>query len=320
MSSLLSNPLATPLQLATSPSQSDGIPQDLEASLRLAGCSLIQSAGILLRLPQTTIATAIVLFQRFYLLSSMREHPIRPAVSAVLFLSAKLTEQIRKPRDIINVLAYIISVPTPCPISPPAPASSEGADTTTPAAATVIDPELYYVPESTYFAQRTLLLNLETQILKSISFQTHVSLPYTLAINYLQALDALAANPEIVKLTFGYLTDALSSPSLLYLTHQPNALATAAIYLAARECGAKMPDTSVVPGGGGEGGWWEVFDVEREELGFLVVCMKAVGEWVGGEVTKWKGGWGALLAVAEEDGSAEGVERELARRRREETM
>ena len=76
-----------------------------------------------------------------------------------------------------------------------------------------------------------------------------------------------------------------------------------------------MPDTSVVPGGGADGGWWEVFDVEREELGFLVVCLNAVGEWVVAEVSKWRGKWGALLEVSEEDGSAEGIERELERRR-----
>ncbi|KAF8473480.1 cyclin-like protein [Kalaharituber pfeilii] len=310
MGSLLANPLATPLQLAVSPSQSDGVPQDLEASLRFAGCALIQSAGILLRLPQTTIATAIVLFQRFYLICSMREHPIRSTASAALFLSSKLTEQPRKPRDILNVLKYILTVPTPCPISPPSPSDSDPAQKS--------DPESYYVPESTYFAHRTLLLNLETHILRAIAFQTHVSLPYTLAINYLQALDALKSNRRIVKVTFGYLTDALLSPSLLYVTHQPNALAVAAIYLAARDCGVKMPDASVVPGGGGEGGWWEVFDVEREELGFLVVCLKAVGDWVVHEVEKWRGSWGALLAVNEEDGSAEGVERELESRRRAE--
>ncbi|KAM3064920.1 hypothetical protein ACMFMF_011536 [Clarireedia jacksonii] len=53
---------------------------------------------------------------------------------------------------------------------------------------------------------------------------------------------------------------------MLYLTHQPCALAVAAIYLAAREEEAKMPENE----------WWEVFDVEREELGFLVVGMRSV--------------------------------------------
>jgi len=55
---------------------------------------------------------------------------------------------------------------------------------------------------------------------------------------------------------------------MLYLTHQPNALAVAAIYSASRDAqiGAKAPDCA----------WWEVFDVDREELGFLVVGMRSL--------------------------------------------
>lgn len=51
-----------------------------------------------------------------------------------------------------------------------------------------------------------------------------------------------------------------------YLTHQPCALATAAIYLAARERGVRLP----------ESGWREAFDCEREELGVLVVGMQSL--------------------------------------------
>lgn len=62
----LSNLLATPEQLSSSSSQLDGIPVNLEHSLRYAGVLLTQAAGILLRLPQEIIAHAIVIFQRFY--------------------------------------------------------------------------------------------------------------------------------------------------------------------------------------------------------------------------------------------------------------
>ncbi len=62
----LSNPLATVEQLSSSSSQLDGVPADLESSLRFAGAQLTQAAGILLRLPQEIIAQAIVLFYRFY--------------------------------------------------------------------------------------------------------------------------------------------------------------------------------------------------------------------------------------------------------------
>lgn len=56
---------------------------------------------------------------------------------------------------------------------------------------------------------------------------------------------------------------------MLYLTHQPNALAVASIYLAAREEGVSLPSVE----------WWEVFDVEREELGFLVVAFLSIEGW-----------------------------------------
>ena len=62
----LSNPLTTIEQLSNSSSQLDGVPSDLENSVRFAGAQLTQAAGILLRLPQEIIAQAIVIFTRFY--------------------------------------------------------------------------------------------------------------------------------------------------------------------------------------------------------------------------------------------------------------
>jgi hypothetical protein len=62
----LANPLATVAQLETSGSRLDGIPPDLEDSIRFAGARLTQAAGILLRLPQEVIAQAIVVFLRFW--------------------------------------------------------------------------------------------------------------------------------------------------------------------------------------------------------------------------------------------------------------
>jgi hypothetical protein len=63
----LANPLVTVDQLENSVLQEDGIPADLERSLRYHGALLTQAAGILLKLPQEVIAQAIVTLQRFYL-------------------------------------------------------------------------------------------------------------------------------------------------------------------------------------------------------------------------------------------------------------
>lgn len=63
----LSNALATPAQLSTSSSSLDGVPSDLETSIRYAGAQLTQAAGVLLRLSQDIIAQAIVTFTRFWI-------------------------------------------------------------------------------------------------------------------------------------------------------------------------------------------------------------------------------------------------------------
>lgn len=53
-------------RLRNTPSFKDGCPHDLEVDLRIIGCEYIQKAGKCLRLPQVAMATAQVLFQRFF--------------------------------------------------------------------------------------------------------------------------------------------------------------------------------------------------------------------------------------------------------------
>ena len=126
-----------------------------------------------------------------------------------------------------------------------------------------------------------MLYRTEQQILKVLGFQLQVALPYTLCITYLQSLDVFAHEraPELAKRATAYLNTALLSPQLLYLTHQPPSLATAAIYLAAKEIGIKLPDVE----------WWEVFDTDREELGFLVVGLLSVKSFTEAEKDRWEG-------------------------------
>lgn len=64
--SAFANPVATIEQLSTSASSLDGVPAELETSIRFSSACLTQAAGVLLRLPQEVIARAIVLFTRFY--------------------------------------------------------------------------------------------------------------------------------------------------------------------------------------------------------------------------------------------------------------
>jgi hypothetical protein len=116
-------------------------------------------------------------------------------------------------------------------------------------------------------------------MLKTLGFNVQVNLPYTLCITYLQALD-IFTHPrasDLAKRAVTHLNAALLSPQMLYLTHQPPSLATAAIYLAAREVDIKLPEVE----------WWEVFDTDREELGFLCVAMLSLEGYARQEREKW---------------------------------
>ncbi|CAK3822531.1 cyclin domain [Lecanosticta acicola] len=264
----LLNPLATSLQLETSASQLDGVPKDLEDTIRFETARLTQAAGILLRLPQEIIAQSIILLQRFWLGpdgGSLLEHDAKDVAAACLFLTAKPSANAKTPRQILTTFAYLSSM-QPGQIS-----------------STTIEDKLsssWRLSDGEYEIARSTLYDVEAHVLRALGFQTHVVLPYTLCINYLQALDVFktgAAGSLVAKAAFARLNSALLSPQLLYLTHQPSALATASIYLAARETDVKLPEVE----------WWEVFDVDREELGFLIVALLSVNSYAVEVTRNW---------------------------------
>ncbi|KAL8938498.1 MAG: hypothetical protein Q9216_003858 [Gyalolechia sp. 2 TL-2023] len=265
----LSNSLATIEQLSTSSSSLDGLPSDLEASIRYAGLQITQAAGILLELSQDIVVQAMVLFTRFYLGpegGSFRVNSAKDISAASIYMAAKLSADPQSPRAVCNVFAYLISKPVrkTFPIPP------------------TDDPESYYLSEGAYHSARSVLLQTEIIILRTLGFDVKVIVPHHLALTYLQTLGVLPSTPSSVSRalaarTLGYLNLALFSPQLLYLTNQPTALAVAAIYLASREVGAKLPGIE----------WWEIFDVEREDLGFLVVAFRSCEAWMKAEKEKW---------------------------------
>jgi cyclin L len=202
---------------------------------------------------------------------------VKDLSAATVYMTAKVSASPRSLRSITNVYAYLLS-----PHSPLLRAENTSSN-----------PESYYVSESTYITNRNRFLHIEGQLLNALGFNVHVALPHPLAITYLQALDVFSAShnrkvlntgKEVGRRAIEYLNTALLSPQMLYLTHQPCTLATAAIYLAARDKGVKLPDVE----------WWEVFDCEREELGFLAVGMRSVEGLARREQERWGGQSGMI--------------------------
>ncbi|KAI1877490.1 hypothetical protein JX265_003498 [Neoarthrinium moseri] len=278
----MANPLATADQLYRRNNLA-ALPQDLQDAIFYQTQLLTQAAGLLLRIPQSVTAQANVILARYWLVDSPLVHEPSDTSAASLFVTAKLSAHPVPPRDLSNVYAYLLS-PGSSLFRRPAPPD---------------DPASYYLSEAAYTAFHNRILVVEARILGALSFDTHVALPHPLAVTYLQALDFMAQpRARITRRVVEYLNTALLSPQMLYVTHQPHALAVAAIYNAAKDTGAKMPECP----------WWEVFDVDREELGFLVVGMRSLDGWVrkmGEEIEEF--GAGSMVR-------RRGIEAELAKR------
>jgi len=282
--SVILNPLVTSKQLLAH-KQRNTLSAAVDSNL-LKLSLLTQSAGVLLRLPQEVIATSVIILQR-YLISSVstptaadplvaselaaESFPIL-ASSASVYLAVKQSFYPLSPRSIVNVYALLTSTQS-SPLRFINPHASRIATSSEPP-----DSTAHYVSEGVYQARRRALFDAEARILASMAFNTKVVLPHTLAMTYLQALSA--ATVTLSERVLAHLNAALLNPQLLYLTHQPTALAVAAIYLAAREEGIALVDDEVA--------WWEVFDTGREELGFLVLSMGSGNGFVEAEKATWK--------------------------------
>ncbi|TPX35757.1 hypothetical protein SmJEL517_g02009 [Synchytrium microbalum] len=228
----LQNTVASYEQLQETPSQRDGISKDFEMDLRAFGCELIESAGILLKLPQVAISTAETLFHRFYYTSSLKKFGIRDMAMASIFLASKVEECPRRLNQIILAFHYSVS-------------KAQG----------VVN---YKTPEN-MFASVSLdmkegMIMGEINILAKLGFNVRVEHPYGYMINYLQSL-GLADDEEFSQMAWNYLNDSYRTN--VSVCYQPWTIACAVIYLVARKRAVPLPRHPP---------WYTLFDADIEDM------------------------------------------------------
>lgn len=234
-------PLASQEQIQKTPSVEDGIPKELEEDLRAFGCQLISQAGLLLKQKQVAVATAQILFQRFWYVSSMKQFGIGHMGMGALYLASKLEECPLRTRDIINVYDLLLQRTSHILAGKP-------------------DEEYEYTPMSyfgsTFYELKDAIVVAEMQLLKRLGFNMQVVLPYGTLVNYLRLL-GLSGNPEVCNRAWGYLNDALQTP--VYVLYQMPSIVSATILLAARQLEIALPSSS-------PNCWWELFDASWEDV------------------------------------------------------
>jgi transcription initiation factor TFIIIB Brf1 subunit/transcription initiation factor TFIIB len=225
----ISNSVLPMEKLTTTPSSLDGMAQEVETDLRNLACHLIQTAGKLLKLPQVAVATACVLFHRFFYRKSFVRYNMEQAAMGCVSLACKIAECPRRPRDVINVFHHIKQV-------------REGK---------LLQPMIL---DGEYMALENSVIKAERRVLIELGFCVHTKLPYKLMVAYLQML-GFESHHRFVQMSWNFMNDSLRTDC--FVRYQPETIAWACIYLSAQKLNIPLPQKVA---------WYRLLDVAEDDV------------------------------------------------------
>nr|XP_043606367.1 cyclin-T1-3-like [Erigeron canadensis] len=213
-----------------SPSRPDGIDLKKETYLRKSYCTFLQDLGMRLKVPQVTIATAIIFCHRFFLRQSHAKNDRRTVATVCMFLAGKVEETPRPLKDVILV-SYEINHKK--------------------------DEEAIQriKQKEVYEKQKELILLGERVVLATLGFDFNVHHPYKPLVEAIKKFKV--AQNALAQVAWNFVNDGLRTS--LCLQFKPHHIAAGAIFLAAKFLKVKLPSD-------GEKVWWQEFDVTPRQL------------------------------------------------------
>ncbi|KAK9937504.1 hypothetical protein M0R45_014287 [Rubus argutus] len=213
-----------------SPSKVDGIDLKKEAYLRKSYCTFLQDLGMRLKVPQVTIATAIIFCHRFYVCQSHAKNDRRTIATVCMFLAGKVEETPRPLKDVILVSYEIIHKKDPAAVQ-------------------------RIKQKEVYEQQKELILTGERVVLGTLAFDFNVHHPYKPLVEAIKKFKV--AQNALAQVAWNFVNDGLRTS--LCLQFKPHHIAAGAIFLAAKFLKVKLPSD-------GEKVWWQEFDVTPRQL------------------------------------------------------
>ncbi|KAJ4835545.1 hypothetical protein Tsubulata_028433 [Turnera subulata] len=213
-----------------SPSKKDGVDLKKEAYLRKSYCTFLQDLGMRLKVPQLTIATAIIFCHRFFLRQSLAKNDRRTIATVCMFLAGKVEETPRPLKDVIVVSYEIIHKKDPEAIQ-------------------------RIKQKEVYEQQKELILIGERVVLATLGFDLNVLHPYKPLVEAIKKFKV--AQNALAQVAWNFVNDGLRTS--LCLQFKPHHIAAGAIFLAAKFLKVKLPSD-------GEKVWWQEFDVTPRQL------------------------------------------------------
>nr|KYP51905.1 Cyclin-T1-5 [Cajanus cajan] len=213
-----------------SPSKQDGIDLKKETYLRKSYCTFLQDLGMRLKVPQVTIATAIIFCHRFFLRQSHAKNDRRTIATVCMFLAGKVEETPRPLKDVILISYEIINKKDPVAI-------------------------MKIKQKEVYEQHKELILIGERVVLATLGFDLNVHHPYKPLVEAIKKFKV--AQNALAQVAWNFVNDGLRTS--LCLQFKPHHIAAGAIFLAAKFLKVKLPSD-------GEKVWWQEFDVTPRQL------------------------------------------------------
>lgn len=228
--------LFTDEELTRTPSQLDGMSMEAEHTSRSKGVNFIVQVGIMLKLPQLTLATASVYLHRFFMRYSMVDLPNRPGMhpypiaATSLFLASKMEENCRKMKDFVVACCRVAQK----------------------------KPDLVVDEQSKEFWKwRDTILHTEDLLLEALCFDLQLEQPYRILYEFI-CFFGVNENKPLRNAAWAFVND--SSYTVLCLQFTARTIAAAALYAAARLCNVAFEDDAAGRP------WWEQIDVDLSKV------------------------------------------------------
>ncbi|KAL4991286.1 cyclin-like protein [Aspergillus falconensis] len=228
--------LFTVEELSRSPSQLDGMTVEVENLNRSKGVNFITQVGIMLKLPQPTLATAAVYLHRFFMRYAIGDKPERPGVhpypiaATSLFLATKVEENVRRMKELVIAVCRVAQK----------------------------KPDLVVDEQSKEFWKwRDTILHHEDILLEALCFDLQLEQPYRILYDYI-CFFGVNDNKHIRNSSWAFLNDSMYT--VLCLQFPARVIAAAAFYAAASHCDIAFEDDELGRS------WWEQIDVDITQV------------------------------------------------------
>ena len=240
--------LFTETELLRTPSILDGLSPEKERDNRSKGVNFILQVGIMLKLPQITLATASVFLHRFFMRHSMVDIPGRSglhyyAIAATsLFLASKVKENCRKIKELV-VACVRVAQKNPNK---------------------VVDEQ-----DKEYWRWKDTILQYEDLLLEANCFDLSLEPPYKTLSEFLLFFGE-ENNKRLRNAAWAFVND--SCLTMLCLLFPSRTIAASALYAAAKHCGVSFADDQ-------QGRpWWAAVGVELKNIRRAVNYMAEIYE------------------------------------------